>query len=71
MKKKLGEFESNRTLAKVYKLTGRDFEGDLYHVKVFIDGKHHEDSDYFTNDDDDAHSTAFHLCKTTVTSGLY
>ena len=27
-------------------------------MKLFKDGKHHEPADYFTNDKDDAHSTA-------------
>jgi len=48
---------------KVYKLSGPDNEGDPYHVKLFKDGKHHEPSDYFTNDKDDAHSTAKRIVK--------
>lgn len=49
----------NGQTTKVYKLTGSDFEGDDYHVKLFSNaGKHYEPADYFTNDAEDAHSTA-------------
>jgi hypothetical protein len=42
--------------AKVYK----DTEYKEYRVKHYTDGKHHEPSDYFTDDADDAHATAQH-----------
>ena len=32
-------------------------------MKLFKDGKHHEPADYFTNDKDDAHSTAKDMVK--------
>jgi hypothetical protein len=49
--------------SKVYKLSGEHNEGDPYHVKLFKGGKHHEPADYFTNDKDDAHSTAKRMVK--------
>jgi len=49
--------------SKVYKLSGEHNEGDPYHVKLFKGGKHYEPADYFTNDKDDAHSTAKHMVK--------
>ena len=55
--------EDGSSVAKVYKLSGEHNEGDPYHVKMFYNGKHHEPSDYFTNDEEDAHSTAKHMCK--------
>jgi len=52
--------------SKVYKLSGEHNEGDPYHVKLFKNGKHHEPADYFTNDKDDAHSTAKAMVKEEV-----
>jgi hypothetical protein len=49
--------------SKVYKLSGEHNEGDPYHVKLFKGGKHHEPADYFTDDKDDAHSTAKRMVK--------
>ena len=49
--------------SKVYKLSGEHNEGDPYHVKLFKGGKHYEPADYFTNDKEDAHSTAKHMVK--------
>ena len=49
--------------SKVYKLSGEHNEGDPYHVKLFKNGKHYEPADYFTNDKDDAHSTAKAMVK--------
>jgi len=54
---------SNGNQSKVYKLSGEHHEGDPYHVKLFKAGKHYEPADYFTNDKDDAHSTAKHMVK--------
>lgn len=48
---------------KVYKLSGMDNEGDDYHVKLFKSGKHYEPADYFTDDKEDAHSTAKRMVK--------
>lgn len=62
-KKKIGEYTNGSNTTKVYKLSGEHDEGDPYHVKLFKDGKHHEPADYFTNDVDDAHSTAQHMVK--------
>ena len=57
-KKLIGTYDNGDHTAKVYHLSGEHNEGDPYHVKLFKDGKHHEPADYFTNDKDDAHSTA-------------
>ena len=57
-KKLIGTYDNGNHTAKVYHLSGEHNEGDPYHVKLFKDGKHHEPADYFTNDKDDAHSTA-------------
>ena len=57
-KKLIGTYDNGNHTAKVYHLSGEHDEGDPYHVKLFKDGKHHEPADYFTNDKDDAHSTA-------------
>ena len=57
-KKLIGTYDNGDHTAKVYHLSGKHNEGDPYHVKLFKDGKHHEPADYFTNDKDDAHSTA-------------
>ena len=54
---------TNGHQSKVYKLSGEHNEGDPYHVKLFKGGKHYEPADYFTNDKDDAHSTAKHMVK--------
>jgi hypothetical protein len=54
---------TNGHTSKVYKLSGEDHEGDDFHVKLFKGGKHYEPADYFTNDSDDAHSTAKHMVK--------
>ena len=57
-KKLIGTYDNGNHTAKVYHLSGEHDEGDPYHVKLFKDGKHYEPADYFTNDKDDAHSTA-------------
>ena len=57
-KKLIGTYDNGNHTAKVYHLSGEHNEGDPYHVKLFKDGKHHEPADYFTDDKDDAHSTA-------------
>ena len=54
---------TNGHQSKVYKLSGEHNEGDPYHVKLFKGGKHYEPADYFTNDKEDAHSTAKHMVK--------
>ena len=62
-KKLIGTYDNGDHTAKVYHLSGEHDEGDPYHVKLFKDGKHHEPADYFTNDKDDAHSTAKDMVK--------
>lgn len=57
-KKLIGTYDNGNHTAKVYHLSGEHNEGDPYHVKLFKDGKHYEPADYFTDDKDDAHSTA-------------
>lgn len=63
--KKIGEYTSScgTKTSKVYKLSGEHDEGDPYTVKLFKNGKHYEPAQYFTNDSDDAHSTAKHMIK--------
>ncbi len=58
-----GTYTGGEHTAKVYKLSGEHNEGDPYHVKLFKGGKHHEPSDYFTDDKDDAHNTAQAMVK--------
>jgi len=48
--------ENGKHEAKVYK----DSEWGEHRVKFFINGKHHEPSDYYTDDKHDAHHTAQH-----------
>lgn len=72
-KKKIGEYtHENGHVTKVYHHTGMDDEGDPYVVKLFkpVNGKlkHYEPADYFTNDHDDAHSTAQHMVRESVDS---
>ena len=62
-KKLIGTYDNGNHTAKVYHLSGEHNEGDPYHVKLFKDGKHHEPADYFTDDKDDAHSTAKDMVK--------
>ena len=62
-KKLIGTYDNGDHTAKVYHLSGEHNEGDPYHVKLFKDGKHHEPADYFTDDKDDAHSTAKDMVK--------
>lgn len=62
-KKLIGTYDNGDHTAKVYHLSGEHNEGDPYHVKLFKDGKHYEPADYFTNDKDDAHSTAKDMVK--------
>lgn len=69
-KKKIGEYSSGTNVARVYKLSGEHDEGDPYHVKLFKNGKHHEPADYFTNDEEDAHGSAKHMVKESVSTNL-
>jgi len=62
-KTKVGEYAGTNKVAKVYKLSGQHNEGDPYVVHLHVNGKHHEPSDYFSNDLDDAHGTAKHMVK--------
>lgn len=62
-KKLIGTYNQGNRVAKVYHLTGQHDEGDPFHVKLHINDKHHEPADYFTNDREDAHSTAKHMVK--------
>lgn len=62
---------TNGHQSKVYKLSGEHNEGDPYHVKLFKGGKHYEPADYFTNDKEDAHSTAKHMVKEEIEQKEY
>ena len=65
-KKLIGTYDNDDHTAKVYHLSGVHDEGDPYHVKLFKGGNHYEPADYFTNDKDDAHSTAKDMVKRTT-----
>lgn len=62
-KKKIGEYSEGEHTTRVYKLSGEHDEGDPYKVQLHKNGKHHEPSDYFTNDLEDAHGTAKSMVK--------
>lgn len=49
--------EDGNHIAKVR----RDVENNEYRVELHSNGKHQRDADYFTDDEDDAHSTAEHM----------
>lgn len=66
-KKKIGEYSEGEHTTRVYKLTGEHDEGDPYKVQLHKNGKHHEPSDYFTNDLEDAHGTAKSMVKHSAT----
>lgn len=67
-KKKIGEYSHpNGNVAKVYKLSGEHNEGDPYQVQLHKNGKHYEPADYFTSDLEDAHGTAKHFIKESMT----
>lgn len=65
-KKKIGQYGDGEHVTKVYHYTGQDDDGDPYHVKHFVDGKERTESEYFTNDEDDAHSTAKDMIRRAV-----
>lgn len=55
--------DAKKSVAKVYHMTGADDQGDPFMVKLFVDGKHKEFADYFTDDKADAVGTAKHMVK--------
>lgn len=50
--------ETNRTVLVYF-----DSETQEYVCKLFVDNKHYEPADYFTNDYEDAIGTAKEMCK--------
>lgn len=62
--KKVGEYESGNHKATIHKMDGE------FKVKFHKDGVHHEPSDYFTDDKEDAFGTAKHQTDKTASKSI-